>query len=147
MKYIFVFNSAKICNNKKKWNQEYCKVRIYLWFGTLCVGLIPDMVMDITYHQKPPCAPNSVRFFFLKRKSASPKPYWTYHNRNRSWTVSRGQFFIPKQTLHGSLIPLDPAFPHRFTRVLPVTSLSHKPKRSPHSFNVTDKRNNTNEWE
>jgi len=37
----------------KKWNQEYCKVRFYLWFETLCIGLIPDMVMDITYHHKP----------------------------------------------------------------------------------------------
>jgi len=89
MKCLYSIRRKYVVINKK-WNQEYCKVRIYLWFETLCVGLIPDMVMDITYHQnKPTCAPNSVRFFFflIKKKAALPKPYWTYHNRNTSWTA------------------------------------------------------------
>jgi len=41
LKYLYSIQPTYvICN--KKWNQEYCKVRIYLWFETLCVGLIPD---------------------------------------------------------------------------------------------------------
>jgi len=45
-KYLYSIRRKYVVINKK-WNQEYCKVRFYLWFETLCVGLIPDMVMDI----------------------------------------------------------------------------------------------------
>jgi len=38
MKCLYSIQPKYVIKNKK-WNQEYCKVRIYLWFETLCVGL------------------------------------------------------------------------------------------------------------